>query len=86
MFTQLILGARTGTGRRKQTQRASVAKPESNLDDQQSSQIAILKSVFPAHMSVVLTHGQFCTPGDIWQNLETLLVVTKREMILASSG
>lgn len=38
--------------------------------------------------AVGLNSGQFCPPGDIWQCLETFLVVTLgvRRVLLASSG
>ena len=35
--------------------------------------------------AVVLRMGWFCPPGDIWQLLETLLIVKTGEMLLASS-
>ena len=35
---------------------------------------------------VVLNQGQFCSPGDIWQCLETFLVITTGRLLLAPSG
>lgn len=34
----------------------------------------------------VVLRGGFCIPGDAWQNLETLLVVTTRGLLQGSSG